>query len=135
MSYNLYIPSPLWAVSSLLPVALDGVQARGFPLGADGKAAGKDFLAEAFVNVLPDFILEAFGVEAASLNGGEPYDVLSGFQRFNLHVVHVLLDFVLDGLYHGGGFRLQGFIFFQGFDLADDFNSAHYVSPFIPASV
>lgn len=56
MGYNLFIPSPLWAVSSLLPVALVGVQARGFPLTADGEAAGERFPAESLVYVLPDLM-------------------------------------------------------------------------------
>lgn len=104
MGYNLFIPSPLWAVSSLLPVALVGGQARGFPLSADGEAAGEGFTAKPFVYVLADFVLESLRVKAGTLNGGKPGDVLSSFQRFNSHTVHVPLDFVLDGFDFGGGF-------------------------------
>lgn len=70
MGYNLYISSPLWAVSSLLPVALVGGQARGFPLSADGEAAGDNFLTEPLVNILPDFGFESPCIKAGTLDEG-----------------------------------------------------------------
>lgn len=97
---------------------------------ADGEAAGNDFLAESLVNVLPDFVLEALGIEAAGLYGGEAGDILSSFQRFNSHAVHMPLDFILDGFDHFSGFLLEGFPFFQRFDFGNDFGCAHCVYSF-----
>ena len=59
----MFLPSPVlvW-VEALLPVALVGVQARGFLL-CDGEAAGSGLLREGFIHIRHR-LLEAGGVEA-----------------------------------------------------------------------
>lgn len=127
MGYNLYIPSPLvggGALRSAIYLWTDGV--ADFFSCADSETSGNDFLAETLINVLPDFILESFGVETGTLNGGKPGDVLSSFQRFNAHAVHMPLDFVLDGFDFGGGFGGKLLPLFEGFNLGNDFDSGHF---------
>ena len=78
--------------SGLLHPALTGVDARGFPLAADSEAAADSLLTKPLVNILPQFVLESLGVEAAALYSGEPGDVLARLNNLNASPVHFLFD-------------------------------------------
>ena len=108
-----------------MPVALVGVQARGFLLGADGEAAAFALTKELFVEFAVS-LLEARGVEALRENGGPADDVLSSAQLFGVAFKHLLLDAVAEGF--DFGFRLfhESFPLLKGFDFGGDLVSAHF---------
>lgn len=72
-----------------------------------------------------DDLFKGGAVKTVGKNSGIADDVRPGLQLFHAHVVHVPLDFILEGFDHCGGFRLQGFPFFKGFNFGNDFDSRH----------
>ena len=123
------LPSPDGLGFSLLPVALVGVQARGF-FSCNGESATGDLFDVGLVDFGHD-LFECCCIKALGENGSPADDIRPGLQFLRVALEHFGLDFVADSF----GFCLR-FIddrlpFLESFDLAAEFYCRHVVFSFV----